>query len=380
MIVGIPKEIRERERRVAATPLSVKKLRGKFDMRVLVESHAGLGAFYRDDQYEGTGATIVADAATLYREADLIAKVQPPTAEEIAAMREGSILVSILQPHADRQRLEALAARKITAFSLEWVPRITRAQSMDILSSQANLAGYKAVMMAAEAYPRLFPMLMTAAGTVRAAKVLVLGAGVAGLQAIATAKRLGAVVSAFDVRAAVKEQVKSLGAEFVELDIGLTDAETKGGYARALTEEEQKRQIAALAEVIKGVDIVITTAAIPGKPAPKLILAKAVRGMGPGSVIVDLAAETGGNCELTKPGETVVENNVTILGPLNVPSLVSGEASNLFSLNVFNFLANLAGKDGSFKINLEDEVIKGSLITHGGAIVHEQFKEAGGTR
>ncbi len=380
MIVGIPKEIQERERRVAATPLSVKKLQNKLKTEVLIESTAGLGAFYRDDQYEAVGASIAADSAEIFAKADIIAKVQPPTAEEIQKLREGSILVSTLQPHADRSRLEALAERKITAFSLEWVPRITRAQSMDILSSQANLAGYKAVMMAAENYPRLFPMLMTAAGTVRAAKVLVLGAGVAGLQAIATAKRLGAIVSAFDVRAAVKEQVQSLGADFVELDIGLEDAETQAGYARALTEDEQKRQVEALAEVIKGVDIVITTAAIPGKPAPKLILAEAVRGMGPGSVIVDLAAETGGNCELTQPGETVVENNVTILGPLNIPSLVSAEASNLFSLNVFNFLANLAGKEGDFAINLEDDIIKGSLITHDGAIVHEQFKVSGGQK
>jgi len=354
---------------MAVSPETIGRLKGK-GFSVLVQAGAGLGASIIDSDLAAAGAEIAADAASLYAKADIVAKIQPPTTAEADLLKEGATLVSLLRVYENRPLLERLGQRKVTSYALELVPRITRAQSMDILSSQANLAGYKAVLIAADAYTGLFPMLMTAAGTVRAARVLVIGAGVAGLQAIATARRLGAVVSAFDIRAAVKDQVKSLGAEFVEIDLGIKDGEGKGGYARELNDEERKRQVELLGEVVKKQDIVITTAAVPGRPAPKLISAAAARGMKPGSVIVDLAAESGGNCELTRPDETIREGETTIIGTFNLPSLVAREATNLFARNVMNFLFNLQTEPGTIAMKSDDEIVKGSLVTHAGRIVH----------
>jgi NAD(P) transhydrogenase subunit alpha len=367
MRIGIPRERYANERRVAATPDSVGRLK-KLGVDVWVESGAGKMARFEDEAYTAAGASIVADRDTLLAEADAIVQIQPPEMQDVDLHREGSILISMLKPAANGDLLEKLAVRKLSAFSLELVPRSTRAQSMDILSSQANLAGYKAAIDAASMYGGLFPMLMTAAGTVRAARVLVIGAGVAGLQAIATAKRLGAVVSAFDIRAAAKEEVKSLGAKFVELDLRIKDGEQKGGYARELSDEERKKQTELLADVASKSDIVITTAAVPGRPAPKIVTADTVHRMKPGSVIFDLAAESGGNCELTRPGQTYEENGVTIMGVLNVPSLLPTEASNLFARNVYNFIANLVDKEGQAAIRVEDDIIAATLVTHDGTV------------
>jgi NAD(P) transhydrogenase subunit alpha len=307
-----------------------------------------------------------------------VAKVQKPSAAEVARLREGGVLVGFLQPLTDREGVERLAAAGVTGFALESIPRITRAQSMDALSSQATVAGYKAALLAAERLPRFFPMLMTAAGTVAPAKVLVLGAGVAGLQAIATARRLGAVVTAFDVRAAVKEQVQSLGAKFLEVE-SAADAEAAGGYARELTPEEQQAQREALEDQIARSDAVITTALVPGRPAPKLITAAAVDRMKHGSVIVDLAGEAGGNCELTRPGETyATDNAVTIAAPLNLPSSMPEHASSLYARNVLSLLELMTGEDGSLELNWEDEVIKGACIARDGEIVHEGARKAAG--
>ena len=373
MIVGIPKETAAGEARVAISPDTVKRMKAK-GFSLLVESRAGSGAHFSDEDFRAAGADIASDADELHRKADIIVKIQPPAPDEIALFKEGAILVSTLKPHRNRDLLEKLAAAKVTAFSLEMVPRITRAQSMDIMSSQANLAGYKAVIMAAEAYNGLFPMFMTAAGTVRSARVMVLGAGVAGLQAIATAKRLGAVVSAFDIRAASKEEVQSLGAKFVELDLGIGDMQDEGGYARELTEEERKKQSELLGKEMEKMDIIITTAAVPGRPSPKLVSEETVKNMKDGSVIVDLAAEGGGNCMLTEPCQVAVKHGVTIMGTLNIPSLLSTEASNLFARNVMNFLVNMLDKEGVLTINMEDEIVTGSMITHEGKIVHPDFQ------
>ncbi len=372
MIIGIPKESAAGETRVAMSPDTTGRLKGK-GFSVLVETGAGAAAHFSDEAFIKAGAEIAGSVDELHKKADIIAKIQPPTLEELDRYKENSILVSMLKPFQNPELLKKLAARKISAFSLEMVPRITRAQSMDILSSQANLAGYKAVIMAADHYNGLFPMFMTAAGTVRAARVMVIGAGVAGLQAIATAKRLGAVVCAFDIRAAVKEEIQSLGAKFVEIDLGIGDASGSGGYARELTPEERQRQSELLGKEIEKQDIVITTAAVPGKASPKLIMENTIRNMKHGSVIVDLAAEGGGNTTLTKPGEVVNVNGVTIIGTLNLPALLSTEASNLYARNVMNFLVNMQNKEGVFAINTKDEVVAGSLITHEGAIVHPKF-------
>jgi H+-translocating NAD(P) transhydrogenase subunit alpha len=303
--------------------------------------------------------------------------VQKPNDDEIAALPAGAIVISFLEPLSDPAGVERLAARGITAFAMESIPRISRAQSMDALSSQATVAGYRAVLLAADRLPRFFPMLMTAAGTVAPAKVLVLGAGVAGLQAIATARRLGAIVQAFDVRSAVKEQIESLGARFLELDMGLEDAEAAGGYARQLTDEEQQRQRELLAEEIGKMDAVISTAAVPGRRAPLLVTEQAVKNMSPGSVIVDLAAETGGNCELTEAGQTVVKEDVTILGPLNLPATMPDHASSLYARNVQSLL-ELMVKEGELTLDFDDEVIAGACITRGGEIVHERAREVAG--
>src|SRR5436189_5072556 len=339
MNIGVPKETAANERRVALTPDAAGRL-VKAGFSVLVERGAGEAASFGDDAFGAVGATLVATAAEVFGQSDIVLKVQPPSAQEVRLSREGGALVALFQPSAERETVSQLAARRMTAFSLALLPRITRAQPMDVLSSQATVAGYKAVLLAAAAAGRLFPMLVTAAGTLTPARVLVLGAGVAGLQAIATARRLGAVVSAFAVRPAVQEQGESLGATFLRLEI-TEQAEGSGGYAKELSEETHRRELAFIAQHLKDTDVVITTAAIPGKRAPLLITAGAVGGMKPGSVIVDLAAETGGNCELTKLGRDVVRNGVLILGPANLPSTVPYHASQMYARNVSSFLLHV---------------------------------------
>jgi proton-translocating NAD(P)+ transhydrogenase subunit alpha len=352
--VGVPRETAAGERRVALVPDSVTRL-AQTGIDVVVEPGAGTAASYPDDLYRQAGAALGSPW-----DAEVVAKVQKPSAEEAAGLRDGQVLIGFLQPLTDREGIERLAERGVVAFAMESIPRITRAQAMDALSSQASVGGYKGVLIAADRLPRFFPMLMTAAGTVPPAKVLVLGAGVAGLQAIATARRLGAVVSGFDVRPVVREQVESLGASF--LDLGIVGEETEGGYARELTEEEQRRQQAALEERIPEFDVVVTTAAIPGRPAPRLIPAAAVRAMRPGSVIVDLAAETGGNCELTTPGEETVESGVTIVGLTNLQSTMAFDASRLYARNVSALLQHLA-PEGELTLDYVDEITSGACVT-----------------
>lgn len=367
MKIAIPKETAPGECRVALVPDAAAALR-KAGHDVLVEAGAGAAALFADADYATAGAQIMTERAALYRAAEVLLKVQKPALAEVDLLREGAVLVCFLGAAADTELLKRLAARKITAFAMEAVPRISRAQSMDALSSQANVAGYKAVLLAANLLPKFFPMMTTAAGTIRPAKVLVLGAGVAGLQAIATARRLGAVVWAYDVRAAVKEQVESLGAKFLELDIGVGDAEGAGGYAKELSAEAKRRQQEQLAAKTREFDVIITTAAIPGKPAPRLITRETVAAMRPGSVIVDLAAETGGNCELTQPGKTVTINGVSIAGPLNLPATVPVHASQMYSRNVTELLKLLLTKDGQLQLNFDDEIIRATCRTHAGQL------------
>jgi NAD(P) transhydrogenase subunit alpha len=374
MRIGVPKETVEGERRVALVPEVVRKLAG-LEHEVVVERGAGAGALLPDVQFEEAGATMVEDPAAVYA-CDVVVKVAPPTGVEAGRLRGDGVLVGFLQPLSNGEGVRAIAASGVTSFALEAVPRISRAQSMDALSSQANIGGYKAVLIASTEIGRFFPMLMTAAGTIRPATVLVLGAGVAGLQAIATARRLGAVVQGFDVRAAVKEQVESLGARFLEFDLG-GDLEGSGGYAKELSAEQQARQQELMAEAIGKVDVVITTAAVPGRRAPILVTGAAVERMRPGSVIVDLAAESGGNCELSEPGRTVVRHDVKILAPLNVPSTMAEHASQLYARNI-EALLGLMIKDGELALDFEDEVISGACITRGGEIVHEGAKQAAG--
>jgi len=359
MRVGIPHETAPGERRVALVPETVGRL-GE-GIEVVVEAGAGAAASFSDEAYREAGASI-GDPWS----ADLIAKVAAPSAEEVARLHEGQLLIAFLQPLTDPSGVGRLAAAGVHAFALESVPRITRAQPMDALSSQATVSGYKAVLVAADRLPRFFPMLMTAAGTIPPAKVLVLGAGVAGLQAIATARRLGAVVSAFDVRPAVREQVESLGATF--LDVGVQGEETEGGYARELTPEQQAAQQAELQARIPQFDAIVTTAAIPGRPAPTLITAEAARALRPGSVIVDLAAETGGNCELTRPGEEIVEGGVTIVGTTNFPATMPTHASQLLSRNVAS-LIGLFVTDGQVALDWDDELVAGACVTRREALV-----------
>ncbi len=365
MKIGVPKETAANERRVALTPDVAGRL-VKAGFSVLVERGAGEAASFGDDAFGAAGGTLVATAADVFGQSDIVLKVQPPSAEEARLCREGAALVALFQPSSERETVSQLAARRVTAFSLALLPRITRAQPMDVLSSQATVAGYKAVLLAAAATGRFFPMLVTAAGTLSPARVLVLGAGVAGLQAIATARRLGAVVSAFDVRAAVKEQVESLGAKFLALQIG-EQAEAAGGYAKQLSEETHRRELAFLAEQVKDADVVITTAAIPGKRAPILITADAVRGMKPGSVIVDLAVETGGNCELAEAGTDVRRHGVLILGPVNLPSTVPVHASQMYAKNVSSFLLHVT-RDGKLVLDFDDEIIRETCVTHAGEV------------
>jgi H+-translocating NAD(P) transhydrogenase subunit alpha len=353
--IGVPRELEPGERRVALVPDVVSRL-GAAGFDVIVERRAGVQASFPDDSYEAAGAQLVDDPY----EAPAIVKVRKPSAEEVERMHDGQLLVGFLEPLTDSAGIERLAARGVTAFAMESIPRITRAQPMDALSSQSTVSGYKAVLLAAERLPKFFPMLMTAAGTVAPAKVLILGAGVAGLQAIATARRLGAVVTGFDVRPVVKEQVESLGATFLELDIRGEEAE--GGYARELSADEQRKQQEELAQRVPEYDVVITTALVPGRPAPKLIPSTAVAAMRPGSVIVDLAAETGGNCELTVPGEIVDRNGVTIVGLTNLPSTMPFHASQLYARNVAALLQHLA-PEGELALDWDDEITAGACVT-----------------
>jgi NAD(P) transhydrogenase subunit alpha len=366
MKIAVPKEIAEEERRVALVPDVIATL-AKAGLEVWIQSGAGDGANFSDADYEKAGAKIVGDAAKLFGEADIIVKIQKPTLDEAGKIREGAVLISFLYAATNAELVKKLAERRVTAFGMEAIPRISRAQKMDALSSQASIAGYKAVLIAASSLGKYFPMLMTAAGTIAPAKVLVIGAGVAGLQAIATARRLGAVVWGYDVRPAVKEQVGSLGAKFLEFDIGVKDAEDKGGYAKELSEEAKRKQQQMLAEKTKEFDVVITTALIPGRPAPKLITKETVAAMRAGSVIVDLAAEAGGNCELTEPGKEVVKHGVIIHGPTNLPSTVPVHASQLYARNVTE-LVKLFIKDGRLNLDFNDEIIRETCITHGGKV------------
>ncbi|MBI3804322.1 MAG: Re/Si-specific NAD(P)(+) transhydrogenase subunit alpha [Nitrospirae bacterium] len=379
MKIAIPKEILPGERRVAATPETVDKM-VKGGLEVWVESDAGQAAFFSNGDYEKVGAKIAPDAASVYSDADIVIKIQRPLQnekvgkDEVELMKEGAILVALLQPMSYPEIVQKLAARKVTSFSVDLIPRITRAQRMDVLSSMSSIAGYKAVLLAASAFGKLIPMMTTAAGTLPPAKVLIIGAGVAGLQAIATAKRLGAQVEAFDTRPAVKEQVKSLGAEFVELELGHEQAEDAGGYAKELSAEFYKKEKELIHQHVKAADIVITTALIPGKKAPVLITTDMVKEMKKGSVIVDMAVEQGGNCELSKVGQEVVEYGVTIVGATNLPSSVPIHASQMYAKNMHNFLFHLY-VNKELKLDLNDEITKGAMVTHKGEIVNSKVKE-----
>lgn len=371
MRIGIPAETRPRETRVAATPETVKKLVTGGTHEVIVQTGAGAQASTTDEAYTQAGARIAPSAAEVYAQSGIVLKVRAPQVAELPLLKAGQVVVGMLNPF-DREGLAQLAARGVTAFALEAAPRITRAQSLDVLSSQANIAGYKAVILAANVYQRFMPMLMTAAGTVKAARVVVLGAGVAGLQAIATAKRLGAVIEASDVRPAVKEQVESLGAKFIDVPF-LTDEEREiaqgvGGYARPMPADWMKRQAALVAERIKQADIAISTALIPGRKAPVLITEEMVKSMKPGSVIVDLAVEQGGNCPLSEPDKTVVKHGVTIIGETNLPALVAADASALYARNLFDFLKLIIRKDGDLVVNTEDEIVAATLMCRDGQL------------
>ena len=366
--VGVVRESVPGERRVALTPDVAKKIKAK-GADIVIESGAGTTASFPDAAFKDVST---AGARDVLSRSDVLLKVQPPSLEEIATLKEGAVLIGYLAPHQSPERTRALRDRKITAFAMELLPRTTRAQAMDVLSSQANIAGYKAVLIAAEASPKFFPMLTTAAGTIRPSKVLIVGAGVAGLQAIATARRLGGQVEGFDVRPETAEQIRSLGAKF--LDLGVSAAGT-GGYARELTAEERAQQQTALAEHLKGIDVIVTTAAVPGRAAPKIISRAMVDGMKPGSVIVDIAAETGGNCEYTEAGKTITTpNGVTVIGPVNLPATTPINASELYAKNLYNFL-ELSLKDGAMTLDWTDELIAKTCLTHAGEIKHEPTKK-----
>ena len=382
MIVGVVKETFPGEARVGLVPAGVQQLT-RAELEVLVEPGAGIDAGYDDASYTDKGAALAADRADVWRRADVVLQVRALGANpvegkaDLERMRSGQVVIATCEPLTEHEATKAVAATRATLFSMEMMPRITRAQSMDILSSMATIAGYKAVLLGADALPKLFPMMMTAAGTLAAARVFVVGAGVAGLQAIATARRLGAVVHAYDVRPAVREQVESLGGKFLEIELSTDAAEDAGGYAKELGEDFYTKQREMMLSVVAESDVVITTAAIPGKKAPILVTREMVEGMHRGSVVVDLAAERGGNCELTKPGERVNHNGVTILGPLNIPADVPYHASQMYSKNVTTFLLHLVN-DGELVVDLDDEITRGTLITRDGAVVHERVLEAQG--
>ncbi len=369
MRIGVPKETAAGEHRVSLVPEVVSKLQAK-GLDVVVQAGAGDGALVPDAAFVEAGATISQDAAEVWR-SDVVLTIAPPDPEQIRSLGQGSILIGFLAPLSSPQTTRALADAGATAFAMEAIPRISRAQSMDALSSQANVAGYKAALLGAEEMGRFYPMLMTAAGTIPPAKVLVLGVGVAGLQALATAKRLGARTTGYDVRPEVAEQVQSLGAQW--LDLGL-EASGEGGYARELTPEERATQQQALTDAIKGFDVVITTALVPGRPAPELVTAEAVEGMKPGSVIVDLAGETGGNCALTEPGQTVVRHDVKIASPLNLPASMPEHSSQLFARNVQALLELLIGEDGALNLDFDDEIVSGACVVRAGEIVNPGAK------
>ena len=382
MKVAILKERRAFEARVAATPDSIKRMK-PLGLTFLVEAGAGAAAAIADQAFADAGAEIVADPAALLAQADVVLKVaRPLTAaengtDELAGIKQGAVLISQLDPYRNREQVADFAARGIVAVAMELVPRITRAQAMDVLSSQANLAGYKAVIDAAEQFGRAFPMMMTAAGTIAPAKVMVMGAGVAGLQAIATARRLGAVVSATDVRLAAKEQVESLGATFVFVDDEeARQAETAGGYAKEMSDAYKAKQAALIAETVKKMDVIICTAQIPGRPAPRLVTDAMVASMKQGSIVVDLAVETGGNCEGSETGKVVVKHGVKIVGYANVPSRLAVDAPALYARNLAEFMKLIVQKDGTLKIDREDEILKGSVLTQDGQIVHPAFAPA----
>jgi NAD(P) transhydrogenase subunit alpha len=372
MRIAVRKESTAGERRVAIVPDSVKRLAAK-KIEVSVEAGAGAASFASDDDYRAAGARVDGSLQALFADADVVMQVRAPSLDEIKHLKEGSVLVSLLQPLVNPELVRALAERKVTALAVDMIPRTTLAQMMDVLSSQATAAGYEAVLMAAAALPKFFPMLMTAAGTIAPARVLILGAGVAGLTAIGTARRLGAVVEAFDVRKVVKEQVESLGAKFVEVEAA-EDAQTAGGYAKELGEDAKKKQAEAIARHVAKADVVICTALIPGRRAPVLVTAEMVQSMRAGGVIVDLAAEQHGNCELTKPGETVVEHGVTIIGSTDLTSRMCAHASQMYSRNMEKLLFYVT-KDGALKLDFKDEIVLGSVITHEGQIVHPKVKE-----
>jgi NAD(P) transhydrogenase subunit alpha len=371
MIVGVPKETATGERRVALVPDLVPKLT-KAGVEVVVQRGAGDAAGFRDASYQAAGARVEDEVLS---NADVVLTVQPPTEADIDRMKEGAFLIGLLQPYTSLPIFKLLAARKVTAFAMEFMPRISRAQAMDALSAMSNLAGYKAVLLAADRLPKVFPLMMTAAGTMSAARVHIIGAGVAGLQAIGTARRLGAVVEAYDTRPVVKDQVESLGARFADFGLETKDAEAKTGYAKAQSEEFYKQQQERMSQWVKAADVVITTALVPGKRAPILITEDMVRGMRPGSVVVDLAAEQGGNCAITEAGKDVVRDGIVVIGPVNLPSTLPFHASQMYARNVTAFLGHLL-KDGKINLDLTDELTRGPLVTHEGKIVHEALKAA----
>jgi NAD(P) transhydrogenase subunit alpha len=371
MRIGVPKETAAGEHRVALVPEVVSKLKSK-GLDVVVQSGAGADALLTDDAFTDAGAEVSAESADIWG-SDVVVTIAPPDPEQIRGLGSGSILIGFLAPLTSPQTTRALIDAKATAFAMEAIPRISRAQSMDALSSQSNVAGYRAALLGAEEIGRFYPMLMTAAGTIPPAKVLVLGVGVAGLQALATAKRLGARTTGYDVRPEVSEQVTSLGAQWLDLGV---EASGEGGYARELTDDERARQQQALTDAIKGFDVVITTALVPGRPAPKLVTAEAVEGMKPGSVIVDLAGESGGNCELTEPGQTVIRHDVKIVSPLNLPAGMAEHSSQLFARNVLALLELFVGDDGALTLDFDDEIVSGSCVVRDGEVVNSGAKAA----
>jgi NAD(P) transhydrogenase subunit alpha len=369
VVIGVPREIAADEKRLAVVPDVVRKFKSQ-GAQIMIEAGAGAGAYFADGDF--ADATVVGSAAELYAQAHVVLKVRPPTLDEINLMQPGTVLLGFLQPYQDAERAKALAVKKITSFAVELIPRISRAQSMDALSSQAAVSGYLCVLLAAENCPKFFPMMTYAAGTLRPAQVMVIGVGVAGLQAIATAKRLGAIVTAYDVRPETKEQVESLGAKFVDTGVSAAGA---GGYARELTDEEKRQQAERLGKAIAQVDALITTAAVPGRRAPLIVTEKMVSGMKAGAVVVDMAAESGGNVAGTVAGSTVPAGGATLIGPTNLPSRMPVHASEMYAKNLFNFLSPFV-KDGHLSIDWNDEIIAGSLLTHDGQIRHEGVRKA----
>ncbi|MBP0029071.1 Re/Si-specific NAD(P)(+) transhydrogenase subunit alpha [Roseofilum reptotaenium CS-1145] len=373
MKIGVAKEVEYRERRVALIPDAIAKLT-KQGLEIWVESGLGEQSCFEDSAYEEAGAQVISDKEKLWKEVDVLLKVGSPVEEELGLLTPGKVLISFLNPLGQPEMIQKLANAQVTALSMELIPRTSRAQSMDALSSQAGVAGYKAVLIAAAALPKFFPMLTTAAGTIRPAKVFVIGAGVAGLQAIATARRLGAVVEAFDIRPAVKEEVQSLGAKFVEVTLN-EETVAEGGYAREISEDSKRRSQELVAEHVKTADVVITTAQVPGKKAPRLVTKEMVAQMKPGSVVVDLAAEQGGNCEVSEAGKDVVYEGVTVIGPINLPASMAIHASQMYAKNISTLL-NYLVKEGELNLDFDDDIISGTVVTHGGEIRNQRVKDA----